>query len=402
MRALLPLVVVALIMPGPTAGQGTQRDLRDSQMRLDSVRQERLRLQKEMQSLQSRVRDASREASIIAKQRAASAAALRELDLQTTLLGEQVEQARQQLDATRLQLGNRSAALHRRLRSIYKRGPLHATRVLLGADDFGDLLRRYKYLHLITMHDRRVIEDVSRLQTRIASQEELLAQTFGQLESLRLEKADEVAQLRRTEGRTQRTLAEYRQAETRTAARLSEAEKAEKGLADVIARLERERREAEERRLASGGPVAEGTISTRDLGSLAWPVDGMVIYRFGPVRRASGVTLVNKGIGIAAPAGTPVKAVEAGTVSIARPLEGYGTTVMLNHGGGYYTLYMFLQTLAVREGQPVVTGQVVGAVGGEQTPEGPHLFFQVRAPVEGEVPEAVDPLAWLRSRSAAR
>ena len=180
------------------------------------------------------------------------------------------------------------------------------------------------------------------------------------------------------------------------------AEKAEKGLTDVIARLERARLAEEERRRAAGGAVAEGTISTRDLGSLTWPVDGTLIYRFGPVRKPSGVTLVNKGIGIAAPAGTPVKAVEGGLVSIARSLEGYGTTVMLDHGGGYYTLYMFLKSLAVREGQRVVVGQVVGAVGGEQTPEGAHLFFQVRAPAQGQVPAPVDPLTWLQSRAAAR
>jgi septal ring factor EnvC (AmiA/AmiB activator) len=402
MKRAAATLLLALALPCSAAGQSAQRDLRDSQLRLDSIREERLRLQKEMQTLHSRVRDASREAANAARQRAATAAAVRELDLQTTLLGAQVAQTQMELESTKQRIDNRSAALNGRLRSIYKRGPLHTVRVLLGAEDFSDLISRYKYLHLITLYDRRVIEDVSRLRSRITLQEEQLEQALGQLEHLRIEKTDELAQLQRVEGRTKRTLAEVRQAESRTAARLDEAEKAEKGLTDVIARLERERLAEEQRRRAAGGAVAEGTISTRDLGSLTWPVDGTLIYRFGPVRKPSGVTIVNKGIGIAAAAGTPVKAVEGGMVSIARPLEGYGTTVMLDHGGGYYTLYMFLKSLAVREGQRVVAGQVVGAVGGEQTPEGAHLFFQVRAPAPGQVPAPVDPLTWLQSRAAAR
>ena len=146
---------------------------------------------------------------------------------------------------------------------------------------------------------------------------------------------------------------------------------------------------------------APGSISTRDLGTLAWPVDGRIIYRFGPERRPNGVVLRNQGIGIATAAGTPVRAVEAGTVVLARPFEGYGPTVMVSHGGGYYTLYLYLARIEVTEGQTIAAGQTIGTVGGEQTPEGPHIEFQVRAPVRTGVPEAVDPLRWLRERAGS-
>jgi murein DD-endopeptidase MepM/ murein hydrolase activator NlpD len=75
--------------------------------------------------------------------------------------------------------------------------------------------------------------------------------------------------------------------------------------------------------------------------------------------------------------------------------------VMVSHGGGYYTLYLYLQSVTVSEGQSIMAGQTIGTVGGEQTPEGPHLEFQVRAPVRGTIPEAVDPLTWLRSRAGS-
>ena len=129
-----------------------------------------------------------------------------------------------------------------------------------------------------------------------------------------------------------------------------------------------------------------------------WPVDGELIYRFGREERPNGTVLRWNGIGIRAATGTPIRAVEAGTVAYAGPFEGYGLTVWLSHGGGFYTLYLYLEEIGVTQGREVTLGQVVGTVGGADTPEGPHLEFQVRSPVDGGEPRAQDPLAWLRAR----
>jgi septal ring factor EnvC (AmiA/AmiB activator) len=69
----------------------------------------------------------------------------------------------------------------------------------------------------------------------------------------------------------------------------------------------------------------------------------------------------------------------------------------VSHGGGYYSLYLYLREVAVREGEAIARGQVVGSVGGARTPEGAHIEFQIRSPGG----EAVDPLTWLRARSPA-
>jgi septal ring factor EnvC (AmiA/AmiB activator) len=304
-----------------------------------------------------------------------------------------MEETQAELDATQLRLRDRSASMRQRLRSIYKRGPLHTVRVLLTADNFSDLLNRYKYLNLLALYDRKVLAEVGQLERLLNAQETQFAQTFTQLENVRLEKERELAELRRLETRSRGALDQYRQQETRVADAISEAERAETRLNSVIASLE------ERRRASANAGTSPDAISTRELGTLNWPVDGNVIYRYGPVRKPNGITLINKGIGIAAPVGTPVRAIEAGDVVLARPFEGYGRTVMISHGGGYYTLYMYLQSIVVQENQRVTATDVVGTVGGEDTPEGAHLYFQVHAPVRGEAPEPVDPLSWLRSRS---
>jgi septal ring factor EnvC (AmiA/AmiB activator) len=397
MRAPAWAILTALLLPSAgwaQGGQNARQELRQSQLRLDSIRQERARLQTEMDQLQTRVRDASRDLLNIGRQRTNSVSALQEMEFQATVLETGADQIRLELAATRDALQNRSTAMNGRLRSIYKRGPLHTVKVLLSAENFGNLLNRYKYLHMVAMYERSVIEDVKRLEDDLRSQETELKENLSQLDRLRDLKAREVDDLQRLEARSRQALDQVRRTEAATASRLEKAAQDEQRLASIIDRLERERL-AEERE----GPTVAATISTSDLGTLSWPVEGQVVYRFGPERRPNGVTLINNGIGIAAAAGTPVRAVEAGRVSHAGPFEGYGSMVMVNHGGGFYTLYMYLKSVAVKEGDTITAAQVIGTVGGEQTEHGAHLEFQVRAPVRGSLAEAVDPLTWLRGRA---
>ncbi len=401
MRRCPAILLGLLLLPLPAAAQqaNAQKQLRDSQVRLDSIRQERARLQREMDQLQTRARDASRDLVNIGRQRAASVSALQELDFQATVVQASVNQTGQELTATEQKLHDRSAALNQRLRFIYMRGPLSDVRVLLSAESFGDLLSRYKYLHMVTRYDQMVLTDVKRLEASSKLQQDDLQQSMAQLDRVRSQKTHEVEDLRRLEGQSKQALDQVKQAQDATAGAISKAASDEQRLGSIIDRLEKERL-AEEKR-AGAGNATPATITTTDLGTLNWPVEGKVIYRYGAERRPNGVTLMNNGIGIAAPPGTPVKAVEAGRVSHAGPFEGYGSMVMVNHGGGYYTLYMYLKAVSVREGETIAAGQIIGTVGGESSEEGAHLEFQVRAPVRGTLPEAVDPLTWLRSRGGS-
>lgn len=404
MRTALATVLVCLAglgLAGEAAAQDAlQRELRESQLRLEQIRQERELLQREMNELRTRVHDATAQLANIERQVEASANALRELDFQSAALTSSVEATTRQLIVTRDRLTERKAVLRRRLRSIYKRGPLHTVEVLLSAESFADLLNRYKYLHLIAVNDRALVRNVTQLEQELIDQERALTRNLAQLQRLRAEKLEEFAQLQSLESEHETALRQYRQREQQAERTLRELERDEARLAGLITELERRRLEEERRRAIAGRPAEAGTITTADLGALEWPVEGELAYRFGPERRPDGVTLRWNGIGIRAPAGTPVRSVEAGTVVMAGPFEGYGPSVMISHGGGYYTLYLYLADIRVREGQSIGAREVIGSVGGERTPQGPHIEFQVRAPISGLIPEPVDPLTWLRSRSS--
>ncbi len=348
-----------------------------------------------MQSLQGRARDISSELTNIEQQVDASAEALQELDFQTAALASGVERTRSELVQTRDRLRERKVVLNRRLRAIYQRGPLHAIRVLLSAESFGDLLNRYKYLHLIAVHDRLLVEEITGLEQKLSAQERTLEENLAQLERLREEKLSEFARLQNLEATRARTLQGVRAQVSRAESRIQQLEEDERRLTRVVEELERRRLEEERRRAAAGLGRGRGSLTADDLGQLPWPVDGPLLYEFGPERRPNGVTLRRNGIGIVAEPGTPVRAVRGGTVFMAQPMEGFGPGVVLSHGGGFYTLYLYLGEIRVREGQDVAAGSVIGTVG-PGPDEGPHLYLQIYAPIEDGSPIPVDPLPWLQ------
>lgn len=389
---------VILLVPSAQAAAQTvdlRRDILESQRRLEAVRSERARLQREMGDLTNRVRNVSGELLNIEQQLSASRSALAEVEFQADATASQIEESSRSLIHARERLSEGTAILQRRLRDIYKRGALHTVRVLLGADSFADLLSRYRYLRMIASYDRSLVSRVTELETELVGETASLQRAMANLAVVRNSKLGEVAELRSVEAEHTQTLVSFRETGNRTTGRIQELDSDESRLSTLIVDLEARRREAEVRDVARGGPAR---LSEADASTLEWPVEGDLIYGFGRERQPNGTVLRWNGVGIKAPTGSPVRAVKDGTVVLAGPFEGYGPTVVLSHGDGFYTLYLYLEEVGVVQGRQVRSGQVVGTVGGSDTPEGSHIEFQIRAPSGGEAPQAMDPLQWLKPR----
>ncbi len=406
-RGVPPVLLLGLLLLPfvPTLGGAQQtgtddirREIIESQQRLEEVREERARLQREMEQLRSRVRDVSGELRNIERQLSASRSVLAEIDFQVEATAERVRESTADLLRTRSELRAQQAALQRRMREIYKRGPLHTVEVILGADSFADLLNRYRYLHLIALYDRSLVEAVRTLEVELEAQSREMRESLAELDRLRQFQVGEVAELRQIEAERQQTLTQFRSREERTLTTLEELEQTEARLTAAMADLERRRLEMERRAREAGAITGPATLTPADQGLLDWPVEGELAYRFGVERRPNNTVLRWNGVGIRASIGTPVRAVRDGTVVLAGPFEGYGPTVIVSHGEGFYTLYLYLEEIGVVEGRAVRGGQVVGTVGGGGTYQGPHMEFQIRVPVAGGTPQARDPLDWLLPR----
>lgn len=399
--ALLLVVLLGLGSGGIAAQQQSPDDIAESQRRLEQIRREREQLREEMTRIRSRVSDLSSEVSNINRQVGNSANLVRELELQVENRAEQIESNTYELLLTRTLLIERRSILHRRLREIYKRGPLQTLQVLLTAESFSGLINRYKYLYQVARYDRLLAEEVTTLERQLTARERALRVNMTQLEGVREERSQEYRLLASLQSQQRQALTNVRSRERTTAQRISQLERDESRLANVLATLEAQRRTAEiaatTRSAGVPGPgsaITAPTLNAARMGTLSWPVEGPLLYRYGRVAQPNGTAVRWNGIGIGARAGTAVRSVEAGSVALAGPFEGYGPTVILSHGGGYYTLYLYLQRLSVAVGDQVASGQTLGTVGGETSSEGPHLEFQIRTPGG----QAVDPMTWLRSR----
>lgn len=375
----------------PPAPQSAAERLKAQQDQLNQIRQERADLERRMRDLKSSVHDLSEERTNIARQADATARAVGTLDQQLGVLTDEQNEVTANLIRAQDELAVKRSILRNRLREIYKRGPMYSVEAMLSAQSFGELVARYKYLHLVAQRDRALVSRVEALGAQIGNQRQTLLTLRYDVESSREQKADEEKRLRTLEGQRARSLAQAQASERQAENRLAQIARDEARLGSVIANLEVERRRAGR---TGGGVAAASTLRTSDFGHLDWPVDGTIIYQFGRLVNPNNTTTRWNGIGIAAPEGTPVKAVAAGTVALVDESFGtYGRTVVLQHGGDDYSIYSSLGRILVTKGAKVAKGQEIGTVGQSDPDMQPHLHFEMRP---GQ--RAVDPLQWLRSR----
>ena len=357
---------------------------------LARIRAERDELEKKMSGLQNTAHELRDEVNLLDKQHDATARMVTSLDKQLVAITDEVKTTTGDLQKSQREASMKRTVLQRRLIEIYKRGPLYSAEVLFSAQSVGQLVARYKYLHLLALRDKGLVHRLDELHARMESQRAQLIRLQNGVIENRTAKEQEAGRLAELEKLQARNLSRVQQDTKRTKARLAELEKSEARLNNFIASFEAERRRASGR----GGSVtlSPSSIRTTDIGRLDWPVNGAFLYRFGRFVNPNNTTTRWNGIGISATVGTAVKSVSAGTVAYAGPMGTYGNTVILEHGGGDYSVYGSLDRIDVRKGTRVIKGQALGTVGISDPALGSHLHFEIR-----RGGPAVDPAEWLRA-----
>lgn len=274
------------------------------------------------------------------------------------------------------------SALAKRLRAIYKFGRIQVMEVILLSRSFADLAKRVYYLSMVADYDLGLIEV---FEERVETRRVLL-------EHIELKKA-KLEEVEGEVGRETRNLEIKKEERDALVARLKEKryyyenlarslEEAGRNLEELLGDLEVRRDEAR----------YEGTPFEGRLGKLVWPCEGEVITEFGvETHPRFGTIIRSNGIDIKALPGTKVRAVARGDVSFSGTLSGFGSCVVISHGGGFYTLYGHLESIVVSQGYPVGEGDAIGTIGETSTPEGAVLHFEIR-----QGTEPLDPMEWLK------
>lgn len=280
----------------------------------------------------------------------------------------------------------KEADLAARLRAMYKAGRTGSKWALLVSDDYGTMMKRYKYLSVISQHDKRLIDGYTDDIEELARQGEKLRGQRAEFDKLRQARDLEAQKVLAEEGEKRKLLASVRERKNSYLAMANELEESGRRMKELIRKLEDETKSRPRSPMpALPAPPAVG---------LEWPVSGKVISVFGRQKHPTyDAYIFKKGIEIQAATGTEVRAAGPAEVVFANWFRGLGLIAILRHGGDLYSVYAHLSELKVKTGERVAGGQAIAILGDAGAPSGPSLYFEVR---KGS--EAQDPLKWLRRK----
>ena len=288
------------------------------------------------------------------------------------------EQTRIQGQVLRLQ-----GDLRKQVRWMQALGPWGDLGVYTTFRDVEAWLVRGRMLAWARLQERKQLELIHRLQGDLAAKEKTLREVLTRLASDEREAAQLQAVLRIQEDKLNTFLDGLQKDEA--AQKQVQAE-----LAEEAVQLER---------LLAGllgkpkGEAFEAAVTFASLrGELPQPVEGTVALGFGEhLHPRFRTKTMQSGLLIAAAGSAPVAAVADGKIVFADYYQSYGPMVILDHGGGWFTLYMHLVGLEVAKGQVLKAGEYLGAVG--DTVDGPRLGFEIRHQAQPQ-----DPQKWLKQK----
>lgn len=400
--ALAGLLAAAALAGGPAPGraqdaeadlQAQRQRLEDLQKQIQQKRDEAARLGRQESSVVQDLRQVERELQVTQD-------LIGTLEDQIARSAGRIQETTTELARAQDELAIKRQILARRLRSIYKLGRFGAFQILLRSDSFAEILSRYKYLRLVAQQDRRLVDRIARLEATIRSNRARLEADRENLARVREAHLEQAKTLSKNERERSHMLETVKSRRSEQLAAAHQLEQETKKIQSVISTLEKRRaeREALARREAEEAgreaPAPKPSTLTGDFGALDWPVQGEIVETFGRSRHpVYNTEVINNGVDIRAPRGTPVKAVEDGQVVYADWNGGYGQMVILDHDGGDYSLYAHLDRIDVAIGQRVAKGQAIGTVGETGSLTGPKLHFEIR-----KGGKAVDPIGWLKAK----
>jgi septal ring factor EnvC (AmiA/AmiB activator) len=348
------------------------------------------------QRISERIRALQQEAERLAGESRTLVGDLRQREIDRQLKAEQLKQAEAAMaeseravrDTTarladlELQRLNQLPDMKAQLVDVYKRGRSGYARFLFSARDVREFARATRAVGALSAINERRIEEHRR--TIEATRQERMA-----FEQKAKELQAATADARRAKSASDSAVASaaelIRQIDSRrdlTAQYVGELQVAYTRLQEQVTALSAD--------LPS--PTAVAVPLRPFQGALEWPVPGRITGAFGQPSARLGGTALRNGIEIAADEDAPVRAIHGGTVGYAAPFTGFGTLVIVDHGSDGYSLYGYLASTPLRQGDTVESGAEVGRVG--LAPAGPPtLYFEMR--IDGR---SVNPVQWLKPR----
>ncbi len=271
----------------------------------------------------------------------------------------------------RLQRRSREArgALEARLVDQYKNGRTDLISVVVEADGFTQLIERGEYLGRLRKKDQLVIKLVADAKKEATATEKKLDSLESKQQKVTAAiqaRRDEVARVKTNVATVESTVRDARNDKRQL---LSKVKVERKELEEDLSAMQAQQAKISG---ALNGALPAGSIKN-GTGRFIYPMNGTFTSPFG-FRWGR----LHAGIDIAAPIGTPIRAADGGRVAIAGAVSGYGNYTCIQHSSTLSTCYGHQSSIAVKVGQTVTKGQIIGLCGNTGHSTGPHLHFEVR------------------------
>lgn len=360
----------------------TKQDVEAAKQKTSSLEQEKKKVEETLKGLESLKNDA---AAYVKK----LDASLEQLNQELEVLAEQIEGKEAEIAVTSQELeeakqteAEQYAAMKLRIKYMYEHGSTSVLDMLFQAKDIVQLMNRAEYIQKISEYDKMKMDEYAATKESIALHEENLKEEREQLLTLQEETQAKQQSAETLLAQKNRELKSFESQINVAQGQISEYEKDIKAQEDKVKQLEAEikRKEEEARKAAEAAKKQYKTVSLGNI-NFIWPcpASGRITSGFGG--RASpteGASSNHQGIDIGASSGSAIVAAASGTVVISAYSYSAGNYIMINHGGGVYTVYMHCSKLLASEGQQVKQGQTIAKVGSTGYSTGPHLHFGIR------------------------
>ncbi|MDI6785273.1 MAG: peptidoglycan DD-metalloendopeptidase family protein [bacterium] len=268
------------------------------------------------------------------------------------------------------------------LENMYKYKNRGYLEYIISAENLCDFIRRYKFLTILATSYAQLVKNIDYQKKIIINENNILNNSFKKLKSLKKDESETHENKLRKEEEKKSLLAKVINNKNFYLKEIEDLKESSLRITKLINNLEIQKNKVEKASVLSKAKFQS------DQGGLNWPVNSRNILRkFGKNKHEKFNAFVfNKGIDIGVESKTNVFCIKAGKVVFADWFRGYGQMVMIDHDGGYYTLYSNLDHISTSNGSIVSKISPIGII-----QDNSYLHFEIR--INGN---PVDPLLWLK------
>ncbi|MFH1853325.1 MAG: peptidoglycan DD-metalloendopeptidase family protein [Candidatus Neomarinimicrobiota bacterium] len=342
-----------------------KKELEATQRRIQTEIQKEKSAVKRVSGLEQEISLADRIVVQLRREEEKAAAEIRQVQQQIT-----VNEARQEVLRARYA---------QRVTAAYKQGTLSDLERVLSATSWRQAIYRTKYLKIISDYDRQLFDELVNIIVRIEEQKAILETALARSRELKTDRERQVADLRDVRRKKEQEIVKIRDSRSELEKQLKEQEEGIKQLeaiqkklldaVDSIERAARIQRQQEQLKLKNFAALK---------GQLPWPAIGQVVTKFGNQWNAQLKTRTdNPGIDIKGQPGSPIIAVKDGEVTTITYIRGFGTTIIVDHGGGYYTVYSHVNNIQINVDDRVAAGDRIAYMGDSGSISGAQLHFEI-------------------------